>query len=71
MTQHSTKLANRLLREHFDRRQEGPIVRYHPKTPEAHHPSIRVHTGVCPECLTRSITVGRCIQCGWEGEDHG
>ncbi len=22
--------------------------------------------GVCPECSQRAISVGRCIQCGWE-----
>jgi len=27
-----------------------------------------VVTGICPECKKKAVTVGRCVQCGWESE---
>ncbi len=60
---HSAKLMNELLREHFERRQDGAVVRYYPKTADAHEHWR--HTGVCPGCLARSISCGRCAECGW------
>lgn len=66
---HSTKLMNELLREHFERRPDpdGAVVRYYPITPNAH--DHWKHTGVCPGCLRRSISVGRCAECGWKKEE--
>ena len=61
---HSIAKSQALLREHHDRVQEGPVILYPPKTEDA--PLYWVHTGVCPSCSRRSITVGRCITCGWE-----
>jgi len=68
MTDHSTDLADRLLSEHFDACRDGAVVRYRPRTPDAHlH---WVHTGVCPRCLARSIACARCVACGWEPDDE-
>lgn len=61
---HSVTLANKLLKQHHDRVQDGPVVLYPPKTEDAAH--FWVHTGVCPSCSRRSISAGRCVSCGWE-----
>jgi len=60
---HSAALASKLLREHHDRVPDGPVVRYPPKTANA--AEYWIHTGVCPGCSLRSISLGRCAECGW------
>jgi hypothetical protein len=60
---HSVELANRLLAKHHTAVQDGPVWRYPPKTPDA--AKYWVHTGVCPSCYLRSLSVGRCAECGW------
>lgn len=63
MQKHSVALGLRLLAEHHERRQEGPVVVYPPKTADA--ADFWMHTGVCPGCSHRAVTVGRCLECGW------
>lgn len=69
MISHSLKLAHDLLQTHFERYQDGPVVRYRPKTERAHEHWN--HTGVCPSCLARSISLGSCVQCGWTPDPRG
>lgn len=63
---HSRKLSEKLIKEHFEPYMDGPIRRYRPKTAIAH--DHWRHTGVCPNCLARSISAGRC-DCGWRAND--
>ena len=61
---HSSELSNRLLAKHYHRHHNGAVVTYAAKTVHSH--KFWKHTGVCPECLRRAISAGRCIQCGHE-----
>lgn len=62
---HSATLENELLTEHHVRTPtEDGRVQYPPKTPDA--TLYWMHTGVCPGCQFRTISCGRCAECGWE-----
>jgi hypothetical protein len=64
---YSTKKGHKALMRYHDRVQDGPVVRYPPKPGlEEEAAEHRWLTGVCPDCHGRAITVGRCVQCGWE-----
>ena len=66
---HTTQLANRLLKR-LHRREPGDdgVVRYPPVTDDA--AQHWRHTGVCPDCSRRSVSVGRCAECGWNGREE-
>ncbi len=59
---HSAKLGARLLAKHHHHHRNDGESTFPAKTTDAH--KFWKHTGVCPECLRRAISAGRCIKCG-------
>lgn len=60
---HTVEAGLALLAEHHDRVPVDGKVQYPPRTAEA--AQFWKHTGVCPQCSYRTISAGRCAECGW------
>lgn len=67
---YSVKKAEKLRKElHHEVREKGKPVVYPPRQGmESAAAAAWAMTGVCPECSHRSVTVGRCIMCGWNSK---
>lgn len=61
---HTPHLGWAVVQDHFDR-IEGPVITYKPKPGhEAEAAGLWWRHGICLKCGHRSITGGRCINCG-------
>jgi hypothetical protein len=65
-TDQRNKLIGRLFKQ--DNSEPGPMKYIVKEGLRDEAASTWQEHGVCLECSTRSITGGRCIQCGWESE---
>ena len=66
ITDRRNKLLGRLFTQYRD--EPGPLKFRVNEGCEAEAASTWQEHGVCLDCSTRSISSGRCIQCGWESE---
>jgi hypothetical protein len=56
-------ICDAVRRRYFNRVTRDGTVYYLPK--KAHEVPAWRESGVCPSCNRWSITVGRCVMCGW------